>query len=197
MKIRLRCKQQKNVIVCLICSSSSAPGACTRIAIGSCGQSLGHRLFNRGSSAAYCNPSAEGKRTDLVYLCVDEIFHFDLICFLSEGRLPEQAERGWVGNNGRIMGRVGETTASSHQHRCRYRIIVVCIVVISGRTLLLHAGRLSARRRRRVSFKFGESKKERTGKSLGKRVEATTEKNNNRRRRRRRRTTRNKYWPQK
>lgn len=147
-------------------------------------------------NAAYRSASAEGKRTDLVYLCADEIFHFDLICFLSEGRLPEQAERGWVGNNGRTMGRVGETTASSHQHRCRYRIIVVCIVVISGRTLLLHAERLSARRRRRrrVSFKFGESKKERTGKSLGKRVEATTEKNNNRRRRR---TTRNKYWPQK
>lgn len=37
----------------------------------------------------------------------------------------EQAERGWAGNKGR-MGRVGETTASSHQHRCRYRIIVVC-----------------------------------------------------------------------
>lgn len=42
-----------------------------------------------------------------------------------EGRLTRQAEWGWAGNNGR-MGRVGETTASSHQHRCRYRIIVVC-----------------------------------------------------------------------
>lgn len=37
----------------------------------------------------------------------------------------QQAERGWAGNKGR-MGWVGETTASSHQHRCRYRIIVVC-----------------------------------------------------------------------
>jgi len=37
----------------------------------------------------------------------------------------QQAERGWAGNKGRL-GRVGETTASSHQHRCRYRIIVVC-----------------------------------------------------------------------
>lgn len=37
----------------------------------------------------------------------------------------QQAERGWAGNKGR-MGRVGETTASSHQHRCRYRIIMVC-----------------------------------------------------------------------
>jgi len=37
----------------------------------------------------------------------------------------QQAEWGWAGNKGRL-GRVGETTASSHQHRCRYRIIVVC-----------------------------------------------------------------------
>jgi len=43
-----------------------------------------------------------------------------ILRFFSEGRLIEQAERGWAGNNGR-MGRVGETTASSHQHRCRYR----------------------------------------------------------------------------
>lgn len=42
-----------------------------------------------------------------------------------EGLLNEQAEWGWAGNKGR-MGRVGETTASSHQHRCRYRVIVVC-----------------------------------------------------------------------
>lgn len=35
----------------------------------------------------------------------------------------EQAEWGWAGNNGQ-MGRVGETTASSHQHRCRYRIVI-------------------------------------------------------------------------
>lgn len=37
----------------------------------------------------------------------------------------QQAERGWAGNKGRL-GWVGETTASSHQHRCRYRVIVVC-----------------------------------------------------------------------
>lgn len=67
--------------------------------------------------------------------------YLTILCFFSEGRLPEQAERGWVGNNGR-MGRVGETTASSHQHRCRYRIIVVCIVVILGR--MLHAGHLAS-----------------------------------------------------
>lgn len=42
-----------------------------------------------------------------------------------EGRLMQQAERGWAGNKGRL-GWVGETTASSHQHRCRYRIVVVC-----------------------------------------------------------------------
>lgn len=48
----------------------------------------------------------------------------------SEGRLMEQAERGWAGNNGR-MGWVGETTASSHQHRCRYRIVAIVVVVLS------------------------------------------------------------------
>lgn len=37
----------------------------------------------------------------------------------------QQAEWGWAGNKGRL-GWVGETTASSHQHRCRYRVIVVC-----------------------------------------------------------------------
>lgn len=47
-----------------------------------------------------------------------------ILRFFPEGRLMLQAERGWAGNNGR-MGRVGETTASSHQHRCRYRVILV------------------------------------------------------------------------
>lgn len=52
----------------------------------------------------------------------------------------QQAEWGWAGNHGR-MGWVGETTASSHQHRCRYRIVVVVdvlfvvVVVLSGRVM--------------------------------------------------------------
>lgn len=57
----------------------------------------------------------------------DKIKHLFLRFYIfspfPEGRLTRQAEWGWAGNNGR-MGRVGETTASSHQHRCR--IIVVC-----------------------------------------------------------------------
>lgn len=64
--------------------------------------------------------------------------------FLSEGRLMQQAERGWAGNHGR-MGWVGETTASSHQYRCRYLIVVVVdvfvvvvAVVLSGR-VMMHA----------------------------------------------------------
>lgn len=58
--------------------------------------------------------------------------------FFPEGRLMEQAEWGWAGNNGR-MGRVGETTASSHQHRCRYRIIVVCHRAF-GERVMMNAG---------------------------------------------------------
>lgn len=52
-------------------------------------------------------------------------FFLTISCLFPEGRLIQQADWGWAGNKGR-MGRVGETTASSHQHRCRYRIIVVC-----------------------------------------------------------------------
>lgn len=50
----------------------------------------------------------------------------------------QQAERGWAGNKGR-MGRVGETTASSHQHRCRYRVIVVCYYRAFGENDEKHA----------------------------------------------------------
>lgn len=50
----------------------------------------------------------------------------------------ESAEWGWAGNNGQ-MGRVGETTASSHQHLCRYRIIVVCHRAFEER-VMMHAG---------------------------------------------------------
>lgn len=57
--------------------------------------------------------------------CESNIYFYDFFFFFPEGRLTRQAEWGWAGNNGR-MGRVGETTASSHQHRCRYRIVVVC-----------------------------------------------------------------------
>lgn len=49
-----------------------------------------------------------------------------ILHFFAEGRLIRQAERGWAGNNGR-MGRVGETTAFSHQHRCRYRYHVISV----------------------------------------------------------------------
>lgn len=49
-----------------------------------------------------------------------------ILRFFPEGRLTEQAERGRAGNNGQ-MGRVGETTASSHQHRCRYRYRVILV----------------------------------------------------------------------
>lgn len=53
----------------------------------------------------------------------------------------QQAEWGWAGNNGR-MGRVGETTASSHQNR-RYRIIVVCHRCAFEKRVMMHAGPFS------------------------------------------------------
>lgn len=56
----------------------------------------------------------------------------------------QQAEWGWAGNNGQ-MGRVGETTASSHQHRCRYRIIVKCHRAFRER-VMMHAELLNSQK---------------------------------------------------
>lgn len=65
-------------------------------------------------------------------------FSFIILCLFPEGRIMQQAERGWAGNKGR-MGRVGETTASFHQHRCRYRVIVVCYCRAFGENDERHA----------------------------------------------------------
>lgn len=75
----------------------------------------------------------------------------------------QQAEWGWAGNKGR-MGRVGETTASSHQHRCRYPVIVVCYFIvllgkmIEGTLCLLSLRSLRLQRKRRTEKKKGEEK---------------------------------------
>lgn len=92
----------------------------------------------------------------------------------------QQAEWGWAGNKGR-MGRVGETTASSHQHRCRYPVIVVCYFIvllgkmIEGTLCLLSLRSLKLQRKRRTEKKKGKEKDV---------SEAE-------------RTTRDKHWPKK
>lgn len=69
---------------------------------------------------------------------------FTILNFFPEGRSMQQAEWGWAGNNGQ-MGRVGETTASSHQHRCRYRIIVKCHRAFRER-VMMHAELLNSQK---------------------------------------------------
>lgn len=76
----------------------------------------------------------------------------------------EPAERGWAGNKGQ-MGRVGETTASSHQHRCRYRIIVVCYRAF-GENDRRYAKPFNPRQPMRLQRKRSEKEREKMRKML-------------------------------
>ena len=58
------------------------------------------------------------------------------LLIVSDGHISRQAERGWAGKNKGLTGWVGETTASSHQHRrrCsslrrRYRVMIIVSIV--------------------------------------------------------------------
>lgn len=68
-------------------------------------------------------------KTCLNFLFLYLIIYITLI-FLSftDGHFSGQADRGWAGKNNGWTGWVGETTASSHQHRRRCLRFVVVIV---------------------------------------------------------------------